>query len=110
MIQQVILICMVFLVLYQIGVIRFDPLTSFLSQSGYESDEDAEYYKKPKRRRRKRKKYTYDDQEMTPLSEILEKKYVDRDPDSVQDPEDIQAQIMSELNKHDGLILTPAPI
>ena len=109
MIQQVILICMVFLVLYQIGVIRFDPVTSFLTQSGYESDDDAEYYKKPKRRRKKRRKQTYD-QDMTPLSEILQKRYVDREEDSAQDPEDIQAQIMSELNKHDGLILTPAPI
>lgn len=110
MIQQALLVCMVFFVLYQIGVIRFDPLTSFLSHSGYESDEEVDYRKRTKRKRRKHKKTYYDDQDMTPISDILQKNYVDREPDSVQNPEDIQEQIMSELNQHDGLILTPAPV
>lgn len=105
MIQEAILIVLVFILLTQIGVLRVDTLTSMFGQSGYESDDEI-IQRKKKRHSSSRRNRDRRDKHMTPISKIIqERRQVDPD-----DPEEIQRAIMDELNHHDSLFLTPTPI
>lgn len=107
MIQQVIMLLLVVIILLQIGVLRFDTLTTLFQETGYESDDDIEIYRKSRSRRGKTKSKRKDPH-MTPIESVMiTSKGSEIDPD---DPEEIQRAIMNELNQHDALFLTPTPI
>jgi hypothetical protein len=105
MIQQILVVLLVIVILIQIGVLRFDTVSSLLQDTGYESDNDIEVYQRARRKSKNRRKSKRKDPNLTPIGDVIGA--IPTDPD---DPEEIQRAIMNELNQHDALFLTPSPI
>ena len=107
MIQQILVVLLVIVILLQIGVLRFDTVSSLLQDTGYESDNDIEVYQRVRRKYKNRRKSKKKDPNLTPIGDVIGAIPTEPDPD---DPEEIQRAIMNELNQHDALFLTPSPI
>lgn len=132
MIQQIILILIGLILLYQVGILQLDKVIGIFVPNGYESDEDCDYGSKRKRHSssNKHKARTKDkdnqkdgDKEIggfTPIQSILKNKQNnvklrgeeilypwDTKPGNEDTIEDIQTKIMSELNTKEQPMLTP---